>query len=85
MFPVQGSSAATPERCLPSTAGEVPGQGTGWPGVGCPGGVELGAELLCQQQHTWVSHSGSQVRAWAKQLSFKEQQMVCCRADGIEG
>lgn len=46
-------------------------------------GWSWGIELLCQQ-HTRVLHSGSQVCSWAKQLSFKEQQMVCCRADGTE-
>lgn len=38
MFPVQGASAVTPGCFLLSMAGEVLGQGTGWPGVG---GVEL--------------------------------------------
>lgn len=73
MFPVQGGSAVTPEYCLLSMVGEMLGQGRG------------GAEgLSCCASSTRVLHSGSQVCSWAKQLSFNEQQMVCCRADGIE-
>jgi len=66
----------------PASQDQGAGAGHGLTGS-CRAAWSWGFLLLCQQQ-TRVSHSGSPTCSWAKQLSFKEQQVVCCRADGME-